>query len=44
MAKKAKKPAKRGPKEARLRITEDAQAALRRLLASKKPTGKTSPH
>ncbi len=40
MAKKTKnptrKPAKRGPKEVRLRITEDAQDALRRLLRAPK--------
>jgi len=37
MAKKAKKPQKRGPKEEVLRITEDPKAALDRLL---KPKGK----
>lgn len=40
MAKKAKKPSKRGKKEERLRITEDAQEALRRLLARPKPSRK----
>lgn len=34
--KKTKKPAKRGPKEVRLRITEDPQAAFTRLLKAPK--------
>jgi len=38
-AKRAGKPAKRGPKETRLRTTEDAEKALQRLLGAKK-TGK----
>jgi hypothetical protein len=37
MAKKAKKPKKRGPKEEILRVTEDPALALDRLL-KKKPT------
>jgi hypothetical protein len=37
MAKKAKKPKKRGPKEEVLRITEDPKVALDRLL-KKKPS------
>lgn len=36
MAKKTKKPAKRGPKEVRLVIREDAEAALKKLLQKKK--------
>ena len=35
MAKKAKKPKKRGPKEEVLRISEDAKTALDRLLKKK---------
>lgn len=38
MPKKAKKPAKRGPKEVRLRITEDPQEALTRLINAPKPS------
>jgi hypothetical protein len=36
MPKKAKKPRKRGPKEERLIITEDPQAALQKLLKKKR--------
>lgn len=36
MSKKTKKPEKRGPKEVRLRIVEDPQLALTRLLKNPK--------